>query len=110
MPYFFLIALLIFALPGWAQTDPKKLEPLPEAPAASIDVQAESLEPQVTILRRGQDRIEEYRLRGRLYMVKVIPAIGTPYYLVDQTGTGHLVRQDSVNGSLAVPMWVVKSF
>ena len=80
--------LLSFALPAFAQSNqPKDLQPLPEVPeppelalpAPGADQEDASLEPQVTITRRGEDQVEEYRLNGRLYMIKVIPRIGLPY-------------------------------
>jgi len=44
----------------------------------------------VTITHRGTSKIEEYRINGRLYMVKIIPARGYPYYLIDTNGDGRL--------------------
>ena len=35
-------------------------------------------EPQVTITRRGEDKVEEFRIRGKLYMVRVTPPMGCP--------------------------------
>jgi hypothetical protein len=32
--------------------------------------------------------VEEYRSNGRLYMVKITPARGYPYYLIDSDGDG----------------------
>ena len=66
-------------------------------------------EPEVTILKRGEDTVTEYRLHGKLYMVKVTPPHGVPYYLIDKEGKGQMVREDSLP-NLAVPMWVIKSW
>ena len=41
--------------------------------------------------------------------VKVTPPHGVPYYLIDKEGNGQMVREDAPP-SLAVPMWVVKSW
>ncbi|MDR2014640.1 MAG: DUF2782 domain-containing protein [Azoarcus sp.] len=65
--------------------------------------------PQVTIVKRGNDTVTEFRLRGKLYMVKVTPSNGASYYMVDQEGNGHWVRSDS-NHKLSVPMWVLTSW
>jgi hypothetical protein len=55
--------------------------------------------------------MEEYRMNGKLYMVKVTPAHGVPYYLIDQRGDGSWVRNDAIGGErLSVPMWVIKTF
>ena len=67
------------------------------------------LEPQITITTRGADKVEEYRISGRLYMVKVTPKLGAPYYLVDDTGDGNFVRQ-SLHSGIRVPQWVLLKF
>ncbi len=104
------LALLGIAFPLAAQQLPK-LEPLPEPPPAPPGLAPDSaLEPQVTILRRGEDKVEEYRVNGRLYAVKVTPPHGVPYFLMDVTGDGTMVRRDSLDSGLRVPMWVIHSF
>ena len=46
-----------------------------------------TIEPEITITTKGTEIHEEYRANGRLYMVKVVPAKGKPYYLLyDQLG------------------------
>ncbi|MFN3884612.1 MAG: DUF2782 domain-containing protein [Rhodocyclaceae bacterium] len=107
----FLALLLLLALPATAQQRPADLEPLPEPPPPPAMVDS-PLEPQVTIRKQGEDKVEEYRINGRLYMVKVTPAHGTPYYLVDRKGDGSFVREETgvVDKGIAVPMWVIHSF
>ncbi len=97
-------ALLAAALPVFAQ-QPPKLEPIPEPPP----MPGEAQDPEVTILKRGEDSVTEYRIRGKLYMVKVTPPHGVPYYLVDKEGNGQMVRDDTAP-TLAVPMWVLQSW
>lgn len=102
-----LIALLLAAaVPAFAQ-QPPVLEPIPEPPP--MPAGAETDEPEVTIVQRGEDTVTEYRIRGKLYMVKVTPPHGVPYYLIDKEGTGQMVRHDGA-ADLAVPMWVIKSW
>ncbi len=101
-----IVATLLTSSAAWAQTPPK-LEPLPEPPPMPAD---SALEPQVTIVKRGQDTVEEYRLKGRLYMIKVTPPHGKPYYLVDNRGDGHFAREEPLDSGLRVPMWVIKEF
>lgn len=103
-----IIALMALALPAAAQ-QARQLEPIPEPPPPPPGMAEDDLEPEVTIVKRGEDTVEEYRIRGRLYMVKVTPLHGTPYYLVDQKGDGIMVRQDASN-RLSVPMWVIRSW
>lgn len=93
-----------------AQTQLPKLEPIPEPPPPPPGALNESLEPQVTITRRGEDKVEEFRMNGRLYMLKVTPPHGVPYYLLDNTGDGSWVRQGSIDSGVRVPMWVIGTF
>ena len=67
-------------------------------------------EPAVTITKQTGQTIEEYRVGGRLYMIKIIPKHGKPYYLVDDLGDGKFVRQDSTDNGFRVPQWVIHRF
>ncbi|TCJ16310.1 DUF2782 domain-containing protein [Parasulfuritortus cantonensis] len=102
--------LAVFPLAAGAVDDkPPQLQPVPEI-APPPGVQDPDLEPKVTISRRGDDKVEEYRLHGRLYMIKVTPRHGKPYYLVDQRGDGLMRRYDDLSPNLVVPMWMIKEF
>ena len=81
--------ILLAAMPVWAQ-QPSDLQPLPAVPPPPPGMEAfdEALEPQVTIVKTERETREEFRANGRLYMVKVTPAIGPAYFLVDQQGDG----------------------
>lgn len=106
----FAIGLLGIALPLTAQ-QPPKLEPLPEPPPPPPGLALDpALEPQVTITRRGEDRVEEYRVNGRLYAMKVTPPHGVPYFLIDEKGDGAMMRRDSLDSGLRVPQWVIRTF
>ena len=104
-----LAALMGVALAAQAQQQPK-LEPLPDVPPPPIIESDPDNEPQVTIIQRGDETVEEFRLRGKLYMVKVTPRHGVPYYLVDRKGDGNLVRTEALEPAVSVPMWVIKSW
>ena len=102
-------------LPAQAAPTPKskapaksKLQPIPEPPPppAGLDLDP-SLEPSITIQRRGTETVEEFRIRGRLYMVKVTPSHGVPYYLIDENGRGDFTRRDSYDTGTRPPMWVI---
>lgn len=106
-----LILALLLALPAAAQKEPAGLQPLPEPPPPPEGLNLDpALEPEVTIVKRGDDRVEEYRIRGRLFMVKVTPPHGKPYYLIDEKGDGRWTRQESLDSGLRVPMWVIRTF
>ena len=53
---------------------------------------------------------EEYRVGGRLTMIKVTPKTGRPYYLVADGTDGTWVRRHSLDTGLKVPMWLLFSF
>ncbi|TMH62929.1 MAG: DUF2782 domain-containing protein [Betaproteobacteria bacterium] len=101
------------ALTAFAQKapPPPQLEPLPEAPPPPPEIASDpDLEPQVTIVRRENETIEEFRVNGRLTMVKVTPRHGRPYYLVADGASGGFVRRDSLDSGLKIPLWVLFSF
>lgn len=108
MRRYLMTLLLALTTAAMAQQGPK-LEPLPEPPAPPPGMMDDGFEPDVTIMKRGDDTVEEYRVKGRLYMVKVTPPHGVPYYLVDTKGDGVMVRQGA-STNLSVPMWVLKSW
>ena len=86
-----LFAGLLLAGTVYAQEEAPTPPPLPDSQSTAPDSNtAEELQPEVTIIRRGKDRIEEYRISGQLYIVKITPANGKPYYLMDTDGDGSL--------------------
>lgn len=120
LPVFRLLALL-FGLPCLAASlpaladaknpTPADLQPLPEPPPPPAGYQPDpSMEPQVTIVQKGETKEEQFRVNGKLYMVKVTPPYGAPYYLVDNRGDGIFTRVESRDSGLRVPMWVIKNF
>ncbi|MBU1236414.1 MAG: DUF2782 domain-containing protein [Gammaproteobacteria bacterium] len=102
--------LILLGGPALAQQRPADLQPLPEVPPPPPMVDDGSPEPEVTITKRGEDKVEEYRVNGRLYMMKVTPPHGIPYYLIDNQGDGKWSRADGIESGLRVPMWVIKTF
>ena len=110
----FLTILLLggFSIAAFAAKPvPENLETLPPPPAISPGPdEAVSDEPEVTITRQTEQTIEEFRAGGKLYMIKITPKHGKPYYLVDDRGDGKFVRQESLDSGLRVPRWVIHSF
>jgi Protein of unknown function (DUF2782) len=98
----------LIALPAAAADALPNLQPIPEPPPMPAGAVDADLEPEVTITQRGQDKVEEYRQGGKLYMVKVTPPHGTPYYLVDEQGDGVMTRKDTLTSGTRPPMWVIK--
>ncbi|MDP3538049.1 MAG: DUF2782 domain-containing protein [Azonexus sp.] len=101
--------LLLAAMPVWAQSD---LQPLPAVPPPPPGMEAfdAALEPQVTIVKTEKESREEFRIRGKLYMVKVTPAVGPTFYLVDRLGDGNFVEADIAPNPVKPPMWIIHSW
>lgn len=61
---------------------------------------------QATRTEANGDVVTEYRNGERLSMVKVVPAVGVPYYIYDRNGDGVVDERDSKGG----PMTYYKLF
>ena len=108
MRYFILLFFLAFSAFA-VDEQPPKLEAVPEAPEPPLPVQSgETLEPDITIIRKGKKTIQEFRRGGRLYMIKVIPDIGPAYYFIDNDGDGKMdVRRDDLDKGSNINMWKI---
>ena len=104
-----LVSLVVVESSVWAQTTAPAATPEAKPPALMpVD---DSVEPQITIRQRDGDTIEEYRINGRLYKVKVTPLRGEPYILVDHRGDGSFVPMEGPGTpGLSVPQWVIGTF
>jgi len=119
MTRYLLILLLASPLTLLAaqQQEPEDLQPLPEVPPPALPEDApppptgladEGLEPEVKIIKRSDAVIHEYRINGRLYLVKVVPRYGPPYYLYDRDGNGSLEsRMLPMEPAPMVPSWMI---
>ena len=109
-PLIVFLALLV-AMPVVAQTsaEPTASDSDDRPPAlAPLD---DNFEPEVSIRQQDGDTIEEYRVNGRLYKIRVIPLRGEPYILIDRRGDGAFVRHDGPGSpGLSLPMWVIGTF
>lgn len=66
-------------------------------------------DPDVTIRQDGDRTIQEYRVNGFLYAIKVIPKNGKPYFLVRADGSdGNFVRSDEPD--MLIPSWEIFSW
>jgi len=67
--------------------------------------------PDIRILSDKNQIIEEYRSHGRLYMIKITPKKGPPYYLIDADGDGDMeTRRNDLSPNLMIPSWVLFSW
>jgi hypothetical protein len=100
------ILLLCILMPGLAlaQADGSSADPAAIAPSDAGEAPVPEkivlppppeAAPAVSIRTDGSgDVVEEYRLNGQIYMVKVRPVRGLPYTLMDTNGDGRLDAQD----------------
>lgn len=102
---------------AYAQPAPTPPPPAPEKPAAPStappplpDVSDPELEPQVTIIRRETETVEEVRVNGELRYIKVTPRWGLPYFLVPSGNGQTFQRFNSLDFGLRTPMWLLFSW
>lgn len=67
-------------------------------------------EPEIRIRTEGDTTVEEYSRDGRIYMIKVTPRLGPPYYLIDNTGDGRFLRHDGPLPMTAPAQWRIYQF
>ena len=109
-----LLLLFFLASSALAQDHPalpKDLAPVPEPPPPPPGQELNpKMEPEITIRQRGEEQVEEFRIGGKLYMMKITPKYGKPYYLVDDRGDGNFSRMDHLDSGTRVPKWVIFEF
>lgn len=114
-----IVSLLLFAALGAgralaqaeAVTEPEFAD-APAPPTLPEPVESgQPIEPEVTIIQREGAVIEEYRVNGHLFMVKITPAVGKPYYLIDRDGDGRMEsRMSQIYDDFVIPQWVLFSW
>jgi hypothetical protein len=90
--------------------DQPKPPDLQALPPPTLDANEAVDEPQVTITKQTGQTVEEFRVAGKLYMIKITPKVGKPYYLVDDRGDGKFARQESTDSGIRPPRWVIHNF
>lgn len=89
MKYLLASAALLFSLNSMAQG-------LPGDPQEG--------EPDIRIYHKEDSTYYEYRINGQLKEIKIVPAVGKPYYMVPaQDGT--MVKAEE--STLMTPKWVI---
>lgn len=111
LPSLTLLLAASFALAQDAGDEAPQVSDFLKAPeVVPSPVSAEGVEPDITIHEEGDKTIYEYRIKGQLYMVKIQPQIGPPYYLLDTDGDGIMDVQNDAPRDIAVPQWVIFSW
>jgi len=116
MALMFVLTALLMVTPLLAQEDLERPPPIPAEDTEDVPippkVQQEQIEPTVTIREEENRLIEEYRMNGQIYMVKVTPKGGIPFYYIDTDGDGKLeldVDQQAMNPVQPV-YWKIKEW
>ena len=114
---------------AWAQqSDPAAPPPIPPVDEEEVEPEAapegdvpippkkltdEQIDETVDIRRDEEGNIvEEYRRDGRVYMVKVTPKVGVPYYYFDDDGDGQLelAERDRAAHPVKPVHWKIKEW
>jgi Protein of unknown function (DUF2782) len=111
------IATILCLIPAIAlsaeKARPDNLEPLEEIPPPAIvdgnPADESTLEPEVTIRKKDTETVEEYRINGQLYMMKVTPNHGVPYYLHKDDQDGSWIN-DGPTKPFSIPKWILFRF
>lgn len=90
---------------AWAGAVGPDLSQPPVIPPPLQD--GESIEPEISIIQEDDRTIEEYRVNGQLYMIKIIPVVGPAYYLMDTDGDGTLEHRRHSLDNPEVPNWIL---
>ncbi|MFW2440941.1 MAG: DUF2782 domain-containing protein [Arenicellales bacterium] len=104
-----LLALIIFsvttAIAGEAGKNEVRVFSSEDVNPALIE---ESLEPEINIQQFDNRDVQEYSINDRVYMIKITPKYGSPYYLVDPDGTGEMeYKRDTVGLQVNPPQWTL---
>lgn len=73
-----------------------------------LAVRDADLAPQVTIRRYENRTVEAYSVNNNTYMLKITPAAGAPYYLVDEDGSGDMTwNRGRPELDTNIPQWTL---
>jgi len=96
-----LSALLVGAFPAFGR----------DLADLDLSVRPSDIEPAVTVREHENRVVQEYRVNNNLYMMKITPTVGAPYYLVDEDGSGDMAwhrSTDQIEDN--VPQWTLMSW
>lgn len=109
--FVFSLMLALFSMVANADQHDKKSANVPEPPPMPADPDefipgtdgSGEIKADVTIIRKKDQTIEEYRVNGKLHMVRITPTKGKPYYLLYPKNGGSPVRKDL--DDIQTPYW-----
>ena len=103
-----MLGLIIFsfhAVAGEPESSEKKVFSSADVDPALVE---NGLEPEINIQQYDNRETQEYSVNDRVYMVKITPTVGSPYYLVDPDGTGEMeYKRDTMGLEVNPPQWTL---
>ena len=105
-PVAVLLGLIVFSFGAAAAGESEsKVFSAADVDPAVID---SGLEPEINIQQFDNREVQEYSVNDHVYMVKITPAAGSPYYLVDPNGTGEMeYKRDTMGLEVNPPQWTL---
>ncbi len=110
---YLLFCVLVFSNSVYAEEEMPEISNSPDVPEMPLPVQdGEPMEADITITRRGEKTIHEYRVNGVIYKIKVIPDIGPAYYYIDPDGDGEMeeVSESDLDSLVKINQWTIFSW
>ena len=110
---YLLFCLFLLSSAVIADEDAPEISNSPEVPDMPLPVQdGEPMEADITIIRRGDKTIHEYRSNGKIYKIKIIPDIGPAYYFIDPDGDGEMeeVSESDLDSLIKINQWTIFSW
>ena len=110
---YLLFFLVMFSNAVIAEEDLPDSSGIPEVPDMPMPVEdGEPMEADITITRRGDKTIHEYRVNGQVYKIKIIPDIGPAYYYIDPDGDGEMeeVSESDLDSLIKINQWTIFSW
>lgn len=81
---------------------------VPPPPTEVLEEEGKHLpEPEVTIIKRKDATIEEFRVNGQLRYAKITPSKGPAYYMVDTDGDGLLDSRHNDLRNPPIQQWIL---
>lgn len=76
-----------------------------------LSLRESDIEPSVTIREHENRVVEEFRVNNNLYMIRITPSVGAPYYLIDPDGSGDMAwSRGPARVEQRVPQWALFSW
>ena len=105
--------LFVFSSMAIAEEGMPDVADSPEVPEMPLPVQdGEPMEADITIIRRGDKTVHEYRVNGKIYKIKIIPDVGPAYYYIDPDGDGEMeeVSESDLDSLIKINQWKIFSW